>query len=77
MDDRPDCWEFSWIEVPTYTTATTHEGLRSKLAEGWEPFQVVPMTTGEAMTRSDENFSAWADFKEWMDVAFAGALMPR
>jgi hypothetical protein len=45
MDDRPDCWEFFWIEVPTYTTATTHEGLRSKLAEGWEPFQVIPMTT--------------------------------
>jgi hypothetical protein len=32
------------------------------------------MTTDEAMRRSDENFSAWADFKEWMDVAFARAL---
>ncbi|MBV8507296.1 MAG: beta-galactosidase [Alphaproteobacteria bacterium] len=39
---------------------------------GWD--QVVPMTTDEAMRRSDENFSAWADFKEWMDVAFARAL---
>ncbi len=36
--------------------------------------EVVPMTTDEAMRRSDENFSAWADFKEWMDVAFARAL---
>jgi hypothetical protein len=39
---------------------------------GWD--EVVPMTTDEAMRRSDENFSAWADFKEWMDVAFARAL---
>ena len=38
----------------------------------WE--QVVPMTTREAMRRSDQNFSAWADFKEWMDVAFARAV---
>jgi len=36
--------------------------------------EVVPMTTHDAMKRSDENFSAWADFKEWMDVAFARAL---
>jgi len=35
---------------------------------------VVPMTTDEAMRRSDENFSAWADFKEWMDIAFARAV---
>jgi hypothetical protein len=40
--------------------------------EGWD--EVVPMTTDEAMKRSDENFSAWADFKEWMDIAFARAL---
>jgi hypothetical protein len=36
--------------------------------------EVVPMTTDEAMRRFDENFSAWADFKEWMDAAFARAL---
>jgi hypothetical protein len=35
---------------------------------------VVPMTMQEAVTRSDENFSAWADFKAWMDVAFARAI---
>jgi len=39
---------------------------------GWS--EVMPMTTREAMTRSDDNFAAWADFKEWMDVAFARAL---
>jgi hypothetical protein len=32
------------------------------------------MTTDEAVRRSDENFSAWGDFKEWMDIAFARAL---
>jgi hypothetical protein len=36
--------------------------------------QVTPMTTRQAIQKSGENFSAWADFKEWMDVAFAGAL---
>jgi hypothetical protein len=34
----------------------------------------MPMTTREALRRVDDNFSAWADFKEWMDVAFARAL---
>ena len=35
---------------------------------------VRPMTTREAIAGSDENFAAWADFKEWMDVAFARAI---
>jgi hypothetical protein len=35
---------------------------------------VTPMTTAAAMQRTDENYSAWADFKAWMDVAFARAL---
>ncbi|HEY2533216.1 MAG TPA: beta-galactosidase [Xanthobacteraceae bacterium] len=34
---------------------------------------VMPMTTDEALKRPDENFAAWADFKEWMDIAFARA----
>jgi len=38
----------------------------------WE--EVMPMTTAEAIRRPDQNFSAWADFKEWMDVAFARAV---
>jgi hypothetical protein len=36
--------------------------------------EVMPMTTDAAVTRADDNFSAWADFKEWMDIAFARAL---
>jgi len=35
---------------------------------------VMPMTTSEAMKRTDDNYSAWADFKEWMDIAYAGAI---
>ena len=35
---------------------------------------VRPETTIQAMRRTDGNFAAWADFKAWMDVAFADAL---
>jgi hypothetical protein len=35
---------------------------------------VKPMLTGDAMHRPDSNFSAWADFKAWMDGAFAQAI---
>jgi hypothetical protein len=35
---------------------------------------VQPETTIQAMRRTDGNFAAWADFKAWMDVAFADAL---
>jgi hypothetical protein len=35
---------------------------------------IEPMTTARAMRQTDGNFSAWADFRAWMDVAFARAL---
>ena len=35
---------------------------------------VVPETTDQAMKRADDNYSSWADFKAWMDVAYARAL---
>jgi hypothetical protein len=35
---------------------------------------VIPLTTNEAMKRPDDNFSSWADFKEWMDISYARAL---
>ena len=40
--------------------------------ESWE--EVVPDLTDDAMRRTDDNFSAWADFKAWMDKAFADAV---
>jgi hypothetical protein len=38
----------------------------------WE--DVVPELTDAAMARHDDNYAAWADFKAWMDVAFATAV---
>ncbi len=35
---------------------------------------VTPMLTSDALKRSDDNFSAWADFKAWMDAAFVRAV---
>lgn len=35
---------------------------------------ITPPTTDEAMKQPGDNFSAWSDFKEWMDVAFANAM---
>jgi hypothetical protein len=35
---------------------------------------VTPDTTREAMKRTDENYSSWADFKEWMAISYSGAL---
>ncbi len=35
---------------------------------------VMPELTDAAMRRTDDNYSAWADFKAWMDVAFARAV---
>ena len=35
---------------------------------------VTPDTTDAALKRSDDNFSAWSDFKEWMDESFARAI---
>lgn len=40
--------------------------------EKWD--LVTPDTTREAMRRTDENYSSWADHKEWMDISYARAL---
>jgi hypothetical protein len=34
----------------------------------------MPLTTNQAMKRTDDNYAAWADFKEWMDISYADAL---
>ncbi len=43
-----------------------------KAFDTWEA--VMPETTNEAMKRSDGDYSAWSDHKEWMDVSFARSL---
>ena len=35
---------------------------------------VLPELTDAALRRTDGNFSAWSDFKAWMDVAFSRAV---
>lgn len=40
--------------------------------DSWE--LVTPQTTREAMRRTDNNYSSWADHKEWMDVSYARSL---
>jgi hypothetical protein len=35
---------------------------------------VMPLTARQAIERTDGNFSAWADFRAWMDRSFADAL---
>ena len=36
--------------------------------------EVVPPTTTQAMARADENYAAWSDFKDWMNLSFARAV---
>jgi hypothetical protein len=60
-----------WLKRGYGSLAALNRQWGSRFAD-WS--SVVPMTTAEAMKRSDGNYSAWADFKEWMDVAFSRAL---
>ena len=60
-----------WLRQQYGTLAALNRQWGSNFAT-WN--QVMPMTTDEAMKRSDDNFSAWADFKEWMDICYANAL---
>jgi hypothetical protein len=60
-----------WLAARYGSLAGLNAQWRSRFA-AWDA--VVPETTAEAMKRADGNWSAWADFKEWMDEAFARAL---
>ena len=82
IGDLAAYWDFDFSDL---SLTAMREWLReeygslSALNQQWKTAfslwdEVVPMTTDEALRRSDENFSAWADFKEWMDIAFARAL---
>ena len=59
-----------WLETRYGTLGALNAEWGSHFSS-WDA--VVPMTTAEAMKRTD-NFAAWADFKAWMDVAFVRAL---
>lgn len=61
----------AWLRERYPTLQALNEQWGTKFAS-WD--SVIPQTTDEAMKRPGENFSSWSDFKEWMDVAYSGAL---
>ena len=61
----------TWLRLRYGTLAALNREWGSGFAS-WSA--VLPMTTDQALQQPDENFAAWADFKEWMDVAFARAV---
>jgi hypothetical protein len=75
-------WDFDFSDESLVqmrrSLATQYESLAALNAEWGTSFAtwdlVTPVTTHEAMQRNDDNFAAWADFKEWMDISFADAL---
>ncbi|MEO7144969.1 MAG: beta-galactosidase, partial [Bryobacteraceae bacterium] len=80
--DLASFWDFDFSD---FSLAGMREWLRqrygtlSALNAEWDRQfpdwnAVTPDTTSDAMKRTDGNYSAWADFKEWMDVAYARAL---
>jgi hypothetical protein len=80
--DLTQYWDFDFSD---HSLTAMREWLKSRygtlaaLNAQWETHfskwpLVMPDTTNEAMKRTDDNFSSWSDHKEWMDIAFAGAL---
>ena len=60
-----------WLRGRYRTIAALNRQWGSDFAD-WNA--VMPPTTSQAMRRADQNWSGWADFKAWMDTAFARAL---
>ncbi len=61
----------AWLMARYGTLAALNRQWGSDVAS-WDA--VTPDTTSQAMKRTDENYSSWADHKEWMDVSFARAI---
>ena len=60
-----------WLRTQYRDLAALNRQWASAFAT-WD--QVMPLTTTAALARADRNWSGWADFKAWMDLAFARAL---
>nr|WP_294549735.1 alpha-amylase family protein [uncultured Rhodopila sp.] len=60
-----------WLKTQYADVAALNRQWGTDFAD-WDA--VVPELTSAAMRRTDDNYSAWADFKAWMDVAFARAV---
>ena len=61
----------TWLRAQYGSLAALNEQWQTEFAD-WSA--VAPGTTDAALARGDENFSAWGDFKAWMDVEFADAV---
>ena len=60
-----------WLRTQYTGLAALNQQWGSDYAD-WDA--VVPELTDAAMRRTDDNYSAWTDFKAWMDVAFVRAV---
>jgi hypothetical protein len=60
-----------WLRARYRTLAALNRAWGADFPD-WNSVQ--PTSTVAAMARADENYAAWSDFKEWMDVAFARAI---
>lgn len=75
-------WDFDFSDeslVPMRRWLQTRYGSLGALNQEWGTNftnwnLVMPLTTNQAMKRTDDNYAAWADFKEWMDISYADAL---
>jgi hypothetical protein len=75
-------WDFDFSEVSLKEMRVwlaAHYGSIAALNAEWNTHfadwdSVIPVTTRQAIARTDDNFAAWADFKDWMDEAFMRAL---
>ncbi len=61
----------AWLRTQYGSVAALNEQWQTDFAD-WSA--VAPSTTDAALARGDENFSAWGDFKAWMDAEFADAV---
>ncbi len=75
-------WDFDFSDeslVPMRRWLQTQYGSLGALNQEWGTNftnwnLVMPLTTNQAMKRTDGNYAAWADLKEWMDISYADAL---
>lgn len=75
-------WDFDFSDeslVPMRRWLRTQYGSLGALNREWgtdftDWNLVMPLTTNQAMKQPGDNFSQWADFKDWMDISYADAL---
>jgi hypothetical protein len=75
-------WDFDFSDeslLPMRRWLQTQYGSLGALNQEWGTNftawnLVMPLTTNQAMKNPGDNFAAWADFKEWMDISYADAL---